>query len=159
MTVDDQLVALWSAGATQDVIAREFRTTRNVLAGVVARARKSGDARFPLRAALPRGGRKPKPAASICKPVVAPSRESSAKPAPVSPPAGPPPEPKSQSAGLPLWQLESRDCRFALNSPEKGVGEYLFCGAPAVPGRPYCGRHASSVKGATPKPMTVPSRR
>ncbi len=158
MTIADQLAALWRAGATQAAIARELRTSCNVIAGVVARARKRDDARFPLRAASPKGGRKPKPAPLVCKPAASTtsSRELSAKPAAVPPPAVPPPALKPQPAGLPLWCLEPRDCRYAVNSPEKGGDEYLFCGEPAIPGRPYCSKHAGAVRGPRPKGPALP---
>jgi GcrA cell cycle regulator len=35
--------------------------------------------------------------------------------------------------------LEPRDCRWPIGDPRQE--DFHFCGAPQVPGQPYCGEH------------------
>jgi hypothetical protein len=45
------------------------------------------------------------------------------------------------SLRLPLEELEARQCRWPVNTPEPKVEPYLFCGHRAKPGKRYCPHH------------------
>lgn len=40
----------------------------------------------------------------------------------------------------PLADLDRRDCRWPVNDADQGQ-VHMFCGAPAVEGKPYCADH------------------
>jgi len=60
-----------------------------------------------------------------------------------------------------LLDLESQDCRWPIGEPRHP--DFHFCGAPQLPGHPYCERHwrialePSKQRQATPVgPSTIP---
>ena len=104
---------------------------------MIDRARKAGDTRFQPRPAKPS--------------VVAPS------PSVVTPPAAIAAKPR------PFGSLEPGECRFGLNSPERGrMSELLCCAAPvARQGAVYCAEHlrlaVSRVSASPPSSSASPS--
>lgn len=75
-------------------------------------------------------GRKPRILSRVPKLRLAPSLRS-------APP--PPPQPKPKQLGkMSLLDLGATDCRW----PEGNDAPFLFCGAPILPGCPYCLPHA-----------------
>ena len=59
-----------------------------------------------------------------------------------------PPEPKSLN--LSLLELSDKTCRYPHGDP-KERDNFSFCGAPSLPGVPYCAHHAAVAYQASPK--------
>lgn len=54
----------------------------------------------------------------------------------------PPPVPPAAPTSLRRQvDIPAHPCRWPLNSPPKGSGQFLFCEQPAAPGQPYCHEH------------------
>ena len=117
----DQIAALW-LGQSQRQIARKLSLNAGTVSGLIMRARRRGDARFPAR---------PDPTPRVKPPP---------KPRPL--------KPRDETAGnvrppkpIPFLLLRPGMCKFPLNSPERGaVGATMVCcGAPiGRPGAAYC---------------------
>lgn len=59
-----------------------------------------------------------------------------------------PPEP--QSLNLSLLELTDKTCRYPHGDPQD-KDNFSFCGAPSLPGLPYCAHHAAVAYQSTPK--------
>jgi hypothetical protein len=130
MSLADQLAELWAAGATFTDMGLKLGESRNVIAGRIDRARKSGDPRFQPRS-------KPEPMVAA-EPIVA-------RPAVAAPPA-----PKN----LLLVDTPWNGCRWPTgNAPD---GRHLFCVQPQAPGRPYCAEHCGAVSPLPSSPSPAP---
>jgi GcrA cell cycle regulator len=54
-----------------------------------------------------------------------------------------------------LLDLESHDCRWPVGEPRHP--DFHFCGAPQLPGHPYCERHRRiALQPAKPRYQTAP---
>jgi hypothetical protein len=127
----DQIAELWLLEKTQAEIAREISTTPSAVAGIVSRARETGDARFAPR---PPPIREPRAKIRKLKPVgetVGNERPRPAPPAPVRP------------DGFLLVEMHHRQCRYATNNAPKGE-LHRFCGAPTAR-PPYCEKHRAAL--------------
>ena len=137
----DAIAALWLS-TSQAEISRRLKVSTGTVSGLVARARKAGDPRFPPRpnpkAAPKRKIRKLKPADEVV---------GNAKP--------PRPEPTPPKP-VPFSELRPGQCRFPMNSPERG-GQFLFCAAP-VSRRDYCAAHAAQTRVSGTRPPFSASR-
>lgn len=136
----DEIARLWASGASMRSIAASIGRGRGAVAGLVNRARKSGDLRFVSRqgpsvsreAARRRKReagrqryRRQHPLASWRAPEIAASLEPSKPRLPID---------------LDWWS-----CRYATGGAPDG--RHLFCGKPQAPGRPYCPQHCEKVGG------------
>ena len=128
----DRLAKLWAAGATLTQIERATGLSRGVAIGRIYRARKAGDPQFQPRPPKPKQVRKLKPAGEVVG-------NTRALP--------PPPAPRVPRL---LVDLDWRDCRWPVGRDVDG--RHLMCGAPQVPGRPYCERHCNAIRSASPSP-------
>jgi hypothetical protein len=113
----DAIAELWrQPELSLSTIGDQLGLSRSVIAGMINRARRAGDDRFPAR---------PKP---IVAPIVAPEPAAVASPLSVRP--------------VPFAQLRFGRCRWPVNSPERG-GVFLCCSAPVAKLRGnYCEAHA-----------------
>jgi hypothetical protein len=111
---------MWAEGATMGEIAQATGETRSAIAGAIDRARKAGDVRFV-------------------------SRPTPIKPSPVKP--KPAPIVASVSVRpVPFVELRPGQCRWPVNSPERG-GVFLCCSAPVEKSRAnYCARHGAIAR-------------
>lgn len=53
--------------------------------------------------------------------------------------------------GIPLVDLPSNGCRFAVTPDTAAPGEHLFCGAVRVTGEPYCAAHCRRAYNVSPR--------
>src|ERR1700722_3929593 len=118
----DDLAQLWAAqeSLSMSEIGDRLGISRSVIAGMIDRARRAGDPRFPARP----------------RPVVAPIAPSVASEPTV---VAPLPQPKN----LLLVDMPWNGCRWPT-----GValdGRHLFCGLPQAQRGPYCQRHHDAV--------------
>lgn len=115
---------LWDAGHSGSEIARELGVSRNAVMGQAHR-RKWGKRRELIGGREKRlkegGGRKRRRVPLLPKPVALPPTPPTCKP-------------------VPLTQISAGMCRFPVNDPQSR-GEFLFCGAPVMPGKVYCPFH------------------
>ena len=128
----DQIAALW-LGQSQRQIARKLSLNAGTVSGLIMRARRRGDARFPAR---------PDPTPRV-------------KP----PPRPRPLKPRDETAGnvrppkpIPFLLLRLGMCKFPVNAPERGsVGTtMLCCGAPVTRlGASYCVACTAKAKSAS----------
>jgi hypothetical protein len=114
----DEIATLWVQDKPLSAIGAALGVSRSVVAGLIGRARKNGDARFAPRPPAPKP---PKPAAV-------------SKPAP-NPPVRQP---------LPLFELKPGMCRYPTNDPPPH-GQFLFCREPASK-HGYCEHHAKITR-------------
>ena len=114
--VVNSIAALWPTFSQRE-IARKLGVRPGVVSGLVGRARRNGDERFP---------RRPKPS---------PKRKAPPKPRKLKPigehignarPLRPPPV---LAGPIPFLQLRSGMCKFPLNSPEHGSVSAAWCAA------------------------------
>jgi hypothetical protein len=127
----DEIAERWTEGLTLEQIGKTLALTRETVAGLVARAREHGDGRVHPRPPKPRA--KPPVKSCVLKPVGEMER--------VREFANHPPEPPRPVAFL---RLRPGQCRFPVNSPERGrlAAELMCCGEPIVRwGAAYCGQH------------------
>jgi hypothetical protein len=139
----DAIAARW-LDLSQREIAAKLGIAAGTVSGLVMRARRSGDQRFPSR---PNPARKPTP-------------EAEPKVRKVKPVATVEPEPEAEPLPVPFARLRAGQCRFPMNSPERG-GQFLFCAKPAPHGN-YCSAHATQTRvsgTASPRPPFQPGRR
>ncbi|WP_374309369.1 GcrA family cell cycle regulator [Methylocella sp.] len=149
----DRAVALRKDGRTATEVAEALGVTRNAVIGQMHRVRC---------AAAPN---QPKPVKPPARNPVAETKPR-AKACAVTPPAAPKARPPAQRGGyfsLSAWTpapapkpprlhdfavepgavsfeaLRSGACRWPSGGPE--AADLMFCGAPALEGRPYCARH------------------
>jgi hypothetical protein len=108
---------------SQREIARKLGFKPGVVSGLVARARRNGDRRFPSRP-------DPAPKVRVIKPVgeAVGNRK-------------PPPPPLTPSNPRLLIDLGPRDCKWPISERD---GRHLFCGQPQAANRPYCPVHCSA---------------
>lgn len=117
---------LWDGGHSASEIARELGVSRNAVMGQAHR-RKWGKRREPT------GGREKRLREGGVK-----ERKRSGVPLPPKPVALPPTPPTCKP--VPLMQISAGMCRFVVDDPQSR-GEFLFCGAPVMPGKVYCPFH------------------
>jgi GcrA cell cycle regulator len=145
----DELIArlrdLWERGVPTSQIARLLgpAVTKNMVIGKAHRLKLSrrkspithprGVSR-PLKARPPRPSRaKGPPGASLPLPVPEPPPKPKPPPRPIPP--------RKKPGTFTLLDLRPHECKWPVNSPERG-GTYLFCGLPiAEAGCPYCREH------------------
>jgi hypothetical protein len=148
---DNRIAELLRAKKTASEIGAELGRSRNAVIGRVDRcamlkeigfarapgdttgirykksiAASSGDRRKAMRGGIISKNRlKPLPNPVIAKPVLVPP----------------------QTAGVSLMDLGHRQCRFCINSLEKGSNAHLFCGEVTEPGKSWCAWHEQIVWG------------
>ncbi len=129
---------LWDGGHSASEIARELGVSRNAVMGQAHR-RKWGKRRAPT------GGREKRLKEGGVKKRINPfwplgprAKKQSAVPLPPMPVKIPPKPPTREP--VPLMQIIAGMCRFPVNDPPPR-GEFLFCGAPVMPGKVYCPFH------------------
>jgi hypothetical protein len=154
----ERVLDLRRRGASASAIAGVLRLTRNMVIGLIDRARRRGDPRAALqreprrgaRAGAPRAPRplqprkpaRPKPAKAV-KPA-APAK--AARPVLPVLPAGPFVEP----TGVSLLEASAAGCRWVVGHDNKGA---LFCDAPRLAGARYAwcpGHYKRGVARAEP---------
>lgn len=141
----ETLRALWAADIPTAAIAARIGTTKNA---VIGKAHRLGlpprpHAIRPAAIRPPRGGT---PASRLAAAVGRPAASRPAAtvaPVPRSAPepdlATPPPVAREERTPAPAEASGGHACRWPLGDPrERG---FRFCGAPATPGRSYCGPH------------------
>ena len=120
------------SNSTQIAAALGNGLTRNAILGKIHRLRGKGTA-LPTSAATPALKPKPKPKPKLFAPVAL-------TPRPVALSFYDTVDPLTPGL-LRLEDLQPHDCRWPLNSATQG--EYYFCGAPQVFGKPYCPAHVA----------------
>jgi hypothetical protein len=126
-----EIARLWP-DHSQRSIARKLGFKPGVVSGLVARARRNGDAaRFPAR---PNPTPKPPPKVRLVKPV----DKTAAKP------TGSNKEPVTRPKPQLLIDLDWQGCRWPTGAAADG--RHTFCGAP-TPRYPYCPACAPRAKG------------
>jgi hypothetical protein len=134
----DRMADMWALSLSLRVIASELGVSRSIIAGKIGRARDRGDARFPPRTPGNQHSHNTEPGAPAAKsapeaPEVAERRPGGSLTAPSCRPRR-------------LVELRPGQCRFPINSPDRG-GEFLFCSAPVTRfGENYCADHAVLVR-------------
>jgi hypothetical protein len=119
----DEIAGLWPDLPAR-LIARQLGVKPRVVSGLVMRARRNGDPRFPHR---PNPAPKPPPKVRVAKPVD--ETVGNRKPPPVPP------------RSLTFDRLRPGLCRWPLNDAPRGETHlFLYCGAPATGA--YCTTHA-----------------
>jgi hypothetical protein len=122
--VVDAIATVWP-DHSQRSIAYKLGLKPGVVSGLVARARRNGDPRFPSRP-NPALKVKPPPKVRVVKPLGN---------------ARPPPEP---SRSVTFDRLRPGLCRWPLNDATRGETHlFLYCGAPAT--GVYCTTHAHAA--------------
>lgn len=128
----EELTQLWNAGHSASTIGKQLGVSKNAVVGKAHRlklpARPS-----PIRrkAKSPTPARKPAP--SLTPPAATPA---AAVAVPVREQAKPRP-PLIRPSALP----SPRKCQWPIGDPTKP--DFHFCGASAVPGKPYCDDHCA----------------
>jgi hypothetical protein len=123
---------MWAENRPLSEIAEAIGVSRSAIAGRIDRARRAGDARFAPRPAK----LKPQPAAKArqVKPVA--EAVGNARPAkPVWP---------VRENGYLLIEMDSWQCRFAVNNSVSKGELHRFCGAPTTPAA-YCKEHKAAL--------------
>lgn len=146
----DTLTALWAEGYSASQIAAKMGgLTRNAVIGKAHRMKLGGrKPPSPLKGqAKARKAEKSAPAPKRIKPALPESplkaRLKAAR------------EANAAARRVPVTELESRQCRYAVN--EAAVGEeHLFCGAATKPGSSYCSAHHGVVYAPAPPRKRVP---
>jgi hypothetical protein len=136
----DEIAERWTEGLTLGEVGKELELSRETIAGLVARAREHGDDRFHPHPPKPRA--KPLAKSRVLKPTDETVGNSRAPPSP--------PEPPRPVAFL---RLRPGQCRFPVNSPERGrlAAELVCCGEPIVRwGAAYCSRHEALTRSHAP---------
>ena len=100
----NELARRWAQGLTIGQISVDLGLTRGAVVGVIARAREHADDRFRSRPPKPKTTR-------VLKPIGETVGNSRALP--------PPPAPR-ETGPVPFLALRPGQCRFPLNSPERG---------------------------------------
>lgn len=122
----NEIAALWEADLPASKIASRLGMTKGTVCGLIHRARRDGDLRFPLR---------PQPFASRLRKKTPVRRFISDLSRLAKVP------PRSKFGEVPLMGLRPNDCRYPTETLEHR-GEYLFCGAPMDPkSEAYCEVH------------------
>ena len=129
----DAVATMWAENRPLSEIAEAIGVSRSAIAGRIDRARRAGDARFAPRPAK----LKPEPAAKARQ--VKPVAEVVGKARPANPvwPV--------RENGYLLIEMDSRQCRFAVNSSASKGELHRFCGAPTPPGSAYCREHKAAL--------------
>jgi hypothetical protein len=144
----DGIAALWLT-EPQTEIARQIGLSTGAVCGLVMRARRNGDPRFPSR---------PNPARSRRTKPKAPPRLGKVRPSAIVEPE-PQPEPKDELP-VPFARLRAGQCKFVVNDARRASG-FLFCAQPATRGN-YCEIHAAQTRvsgSASPRPPFRPEGR
>jgi len=136
----EELRRLWSQGQTASRIAELLGgITRNA---VIGKAHRLGLCGRPSPIRREEGVPRREAAARISPPPIAgrAALESSAALPPAVEPPAPPPMPAA-STGQARAGSGGRSCSWPVGDPKQPG--FHFCGAEAVPGRPYCASHCS----------------
>ena len=124
----DEIAALWRQNISSSRIASQLGMTKGTVCGMMFRARKAGDPRFPERPAVfgPRPRReKPVQIAFV------PDLSHLVKALP----------PRARFGRVLLMDLRPHECRYPTETLGPR-GEYFFCGAPKAPtSEAYCEDH------------------
>jgi len=137
-----RLRVLWAEGLGTKQIGAELGVSKN---SIIGKARRLGLAPRPNPVGvhpghpLPAPRPRPVPLPRMDRPVVVRKLEPQQACAlgrrpPAPPPPQPPQPPSAPHAGV-------EQCQYPLNDGRP----WRFCGAPAVPGRPYCAAHAAKA--------------
>jgi hypothetical protein len=135
-SVLDAIAGRWRV-CSQREIARKLGLELGAVSGLVMRARRNGDKRFP---------RRPNP---VPKPKAKPPRRRERPP----PEPSKPPEPSEPRL---LVDLGWKDCRWPVGATADG--RHLFCGRLAVGRGPYCQRHCEKAPSSSSTSPHVPAR-
>ncbi|WP_420349189.1 GcrA family cell cycle regulator [Pelagibius sp.] len=133
-----ELMRLWEAGRSASEIGRLLGVSKNSVVGKAHRMKlaarpspiKRGGSATSRRAAVPAA---PKPAVRVA---TQPKIER-----PVSAPAPAPAEVRRQAPIARRTGGKGPNCLWPIGDP--GDADFHFCGAPAVPGKPYCAEHCA----------------
>jgi hypothetical protein len=129
----------WSQARPLSAIGLELGVSRSVIAGLVSRARRRGDAQFAPRAKPERERPSAKPRAKACEAKAVADVVAEARPSEPVKPVGP-----VRETGFLLVDMNSRQCRYSVNNPARGEA-HLFCGAVVAPGSAYCPKHRAAL--------------
>lgn len=146
----NELARRWAQGLTIGQISVDLGLTRGAVVGVIARAREHADDRFRSRPPKPKTTR-------VLKPIGETVGNSRALP--------PPPAPR-ETGPVPFLALRPGQCRFPLNSPERGPPlrrDGVLWGAVVRSCASYCSRHEAPrparARAAKPTPAQAAERR
>lgn len=140
---EDKLCRLFDGGASLSRIAVIFGTTRGVVSGKIHRLRKKHlrDASVPVpetsgkvKSLIPVPGNVP-----VCAPKKKVVPVARTEPLPPPPPV---PEPDG-FAPVSILSVHDGQCRWPVGEPEDK--DFHLCGAPAMPGKPYCPFHQAKA--------------
>jgi len=137
---DQRIMDMIAQGVAQTVAATIAGVTRDVVQGVVLRARQSG--RLPDRH-VPAATLPPLPSLTAQPDTIVRAFTPGRRQPPVAPPeTGPAIAVEAapvRRAGVPAFTLPSKPCLWPIGEPK--ASNYRSCGADGVPGRPYCEAH------------------
>ena len=129
-----ELMRLWEAGRSASEIGRLLGVSKNSVVGKAHRMKLKARPSPIKRGASPQVRRVP--VAPLAKPVVpAPAAPKVEAPQAAAPAPAPRPARSVARAG------KGPNCLWPIGDP--GDQDFHFCGAPAVPGKPYCDEHCA----------------
>lgn len=115
----EELKALWAEGLTTGEIGKRLGVSKNAVVGKAHRLGLKG---------------RPSP---IKRPGAATPTAAAPKPARPKPAEAKQPPAKIRS----VVDLSAHTCRWPIGDPKEAT--FHFCGAPCIPGKPYCAEHAA----------------